>query len=1014
MWTLTVLCILAVGNWQAAGKDNSTQMLYTKLWIDSSIIANMSALLPSFRVDGRFNVDGLKRTTTCEKEVRTCTCEAGHYWGDDICRADQSCCGQTCTFKKTPSPTCISRKRVLITGSLSLDVRYQHCLKNKTTEEYKKCHDLLIAKMKKTFSTLSGFETVVIKQFRIGSIIADLEMTVVSDIDPKILTQKSTELINELEARLILETTGVVQIEMPKLPVEYHATTSITCKTTKDLGTRPEWELKSGKRISINNGTVSTITTGTKLTTVTLDEVDELWKGEYKCFYTEKTDNITIVHKAKATLDVCLLPEIVTSTEADFPRCIQKLGTLIVKAKCNIPPHSSGENYNVTWTGDPFDTSVSEDRREYTADYVIDCRYPNNNTAPVNCTFTNRCKQGKGGQVDMKIINVGDAFCSAEGEWKDTKANYEAYLPCHKADGVRRRKCLFRKAGKPGEWGQETSYCVHPKLTRVLTEALRSDNGRGGLEKNAAEIFSEFKNITEKQSIEGFPNLNTSIEVLNTMTTKLKILRDTSVEDFLSSSSHLLNETLNSTWAVKPSDGSNSLADRYLSSVEGLIHKANITRSSTKNNLDVRKCEEEKCTNTVFNVSIVLQTTGHGIVKAAGFQHLNKYLPNNKTDAPNSIVVSTTVEKEKEKARVRITFPLIKKRRRNTPMKCVAWDNATQEWSSNGCDWEGPASEGVCICRHLSSFAILMSQYPVEIKGLTEITYVALSISIVSLVIHIVIEILVWGDVTKTCTLYLRHTAHINISLCLLIANCCFLASSEPKGMSSIWCQISTMIKHFFYLSMFFWMLCMSTTLLHQAVFMFHKVSKKVYLRYSFVLGYACPLLIVSITFIANQRGADGVYFSSDSCWLVYAGVMQGSIFTFIIPMGIIVFVNSFSMLVVIMKLLDHHQNTPGSQEKEKMAAKCVVRSVILLTPIFGLTWFMGFAILVLDLADGMYVQIIHYAFNLMNGFQGLFILLTTCLGDKMTREALLKRFRKEAPGSVSNSSSRVDSTTLK
>ncbi|MEQ2171067.1 hypothetical protein GOODEAATRI_006895 [Goodea atripinnis] len=291
-----------------------------------------------------------------------------------------------------------------------------------------------------------------------------------------------------------------------------------------------------------------------------------------------------------------------------------------------------------------------------------------------------------------------------------------------------------------------------------------------------------------------------------------------------------------------------------------------------------------------------------------------------------------------------------------------------------GCKWEGNHNEGHCVCEHLSTFAILMSKEPLEVPGLNYVTYVALSVSVLSLISNLVIELIVWSDVVKTSTLYLRHIAHVNISLCLLIADLCFLASSDPKNISDLWCRTSVVLKHFCYLAMFFWMFCLSATLLHQAVFLFHKVSKKNYLRFSMVIGYFCPLLIVVITFLTNDGGIEGKYYSKDTCWLVYGGLLKGTIYTFIIPVGAIVFINVFSMLVVIMKLISHHteiqQKNEISPEKEKAAAKTVMRSVILLTPIFGVTWIFGFAILVLDLTSGSLAYAVHYIFTVANGFQ--------------------------------------------
>lgn len=443
----------------------------------------------------------------------------------------------------------------------------------------------------------------------------------------------------------------------------------------------------------------------------------------------------------------------------------------------------------------------------------------------------------------------------------------------------------------------------------------------------------------------------------------------------LASSSNLLEESLEESWEETPDERNWSLAERYLSSVERLIQTSNLTGAPKKKNVEVAEqyCPAgSQCSNAVFNVTVRLEGDNHGSVKTTGFQQLQNYLPNNNDKfKPNSIIVSAMTERsQSDSPEVKINFKLLKPRPRNVELQCVAWNNKSRGWSPRGCKWVGPSNEARCICRHLSSFAILMSRYPLDVPWISEITYVGLSVSVASLVVSLLIELTVWRAVMKTKALQLRHIAHVNISLCLLVADCCFLASSKPRDLSTTWCKTLVVLKHFCYLSMFFWMLCLSSTLLHQTVFLFHRVSMKVYLRWSFVLGYVCPSLIVALTVVASQGGAEGNYFSRDTCWLVYTGLMKGSIHAFVVPVGIIVFVNVFSMLVVIMKLLDHPMNAETSYKKEKRAALTVMRSVILLTPVFGLTWAFGFAVMLLDLTSGALVYAVHYIFTLLNAFQ--------------------------------------------
>lgn len=440
----------------------------------------------------------------------------------------------------------------------------------------------------------------------------------------------------------------------------------------------------------------------------------------------------------------------------------------------------------------------------------------------------------------------------------------------------------------------------------------------------------------------------------------------------------MLDRSLNESWensTKNERDNVSSLAERYLSSVERIIQVADIQdipqQKKKKKNIEVDShyCSGwTNCTNKVFGVTVDLKDREPGSVKTAGFKELEKYLPNSDEFEPNSIIVSTTTEREpSDEVEVTLNFVLHRPRPPNVEIKCVAWDNRSRGWSETGCEWKG---EGVCVCRHLSSFAILMSKFPLDIPGIDEVTYAVLAISVVSLVLSLAIELTVWVAVVKTSTLYLRHTAHVNISLCLLVADLCFLASSRPKDISPLWCKTVVVLKHFCYLAMFFWMFCLSATLLHQAVFPFHSVSKKNYLKFALVVGYVCPLLIVTITFLANQGGAEGYYYSRETCWLVYTRLWVGSIHTFVLPVGVIVFINIFSMMVVILKLVDRIKVVEASRDKEKTASMTVLRSVIFLTPVFGVTWIFGFAVMLLDLTAGPIAYVVNYIFTLLNGLQ--------------------------------------------
>ncbi|XP_048084312.1 uncharacterized protein adgrf3a [Alosa alosa] len=292
-----------------------------------------------------------------------------------------------------------------------------------------------------------------------------------------------------------------------------------------------------------------------------------------------------------------------------------------------------------------------------------------------------------------------------------------------------------------------------------------------------------------------------------------------------------------------------------------------------------------------------------------------------------------------------------------------------------------------------AAFTVLMAKNPVSIPYIEHLTLVGLFVSVVSLFVCLMIEFAVWNAVVKSSIAHFRHTAVVNISLCLLLADSSFLATAFPVSSPSQWCRWLVVMKHYCFLAMFFWMLCLSLVLLHSLIFIFHRLRKKVYLGASFTVGYVCPLIIVVLTVIAYDNGKEDSYYLPTTCWLKYEGAFQGSFFAFVMPVGIIVAINVLSMLLVIAKLLTP-SISEGSTPDDKEVIRGILKAVIFLTPIFGVTWAFGFAVLAIDHTVMPTSKIVNYAFTVCNAFQGLFILLTACLGEKKVRDQLSEIMR--------------------
>ncbi|CAB1430171.1 unnamed protein product [Pleuronectes platessa] len=886
MWGFIFLYILGLNISQATGEDPSTQMYYVKLRIDKNNIERLNNWLPSSLSNPTWKVDEFHPTTTCKDMAgkRQCHCEADHRWTDKVRQSNsKGCAGNTCTFPEK-SHTCVSNSTVRLRGSIRIQgPGYHDCLRDENSQEYQSCHTKLLNKIQEVYSTLKGFDFLNITKYSFGSIVADFGVTISKSMSPQDLIQKSENLITALNASLNLETQGVVSLTMPDNPVKYDSQQQLLCTSKEDLGTTAVWRQKKDnkKEYPITNGTEADITFSTRSSTLTLKKISATWEGEYTCVFLQKKTSLDITHSARAVMDVALLPNIFITAVPEFPRCLNIDDVLNVRSKCLI--REDNENYTVTWAGPTMEGKITPLKADYSpeeavhqAEAAVTCHPSDPNLKPeITCTFHNRLNQSRKVSFVFNIIYVGDGFCEADGDWRETKANFTSVLQCKNADGLRQRKCSIECI-----WEPEEEHCVNNDVSRLLHSAHDVDIGLGSLNENAAYVFDRLRYVTNNSmAINTVSNVKATVEVLDVLSDKQGLrLNGSGVYGFLESSSNLMEKSLEKTWIEKKDDANVSMAETYIHSVEKLMKVSNITANNIQKNIELATCDKKQgsgCTNTAFGVTVDFDSSDNDSVATAGFKELQKYLPQSDEEYEvNSIVVMTTTQKNHSgSVVVKMNFPLIRPRPRNVKIKCVSWDYEKHQWSSRGCEWMGPDDDGHCVCSHLSSFAILMA-----------------------------------------------------------------------------------------------------STLLHQAVFLFHKMSKKVYLRFYIILGYACPLLIVLITFIASSGGAEGVYFTKESCWLVYSGFFR-------IP-------------------------------DDRSAAKSVMRTVTLLTPIFGVTWIFGFGVTILDLSSGIAAPVANYAFILLNSFQGLFILLTTYLGDNLTRQALLNHLKKRA--SVSDSSTTLDSKLSK
>nr|XP_019590178.1 PREDICTED: adhesion G protein-coupled receptor F4 [Rhinolophus sinicus] len=378
--------------------------------------------------------------------------------------------------------------------------------------------------------------------------------------------------------------------------------------------------------------------------------------------------------------------------------------------------------------------------------------------------------------------------------------------------------------------------------------------------------------------------------------------------------------------------------------------------------------------NTSQAISIAFPTLG-AVLREAHLQNESLLRP------VNGLVLSVILPERLQQ--ILLTFEKINKSR-NARAQCVGWHSRKRRWDENACKTTlDTANKVKCRCNHTNvvmSFSILMSPKSIDDKILGYITCIGLSVSILSLILCLLIEATVWSQVVVTEISYMRHVCIVNIAVSLLAANVWFIVASNfnRKVLDHNWCVAMTFFSHFFYLSLFFWMLFKALLIIYGILVVFRRMLKSRMMAIGFVIGYGCPL-IIAVTTVAVTLPEKG-YMRRDACWLNWDNTK--ALLAFAIPALIIVAVN---LLVVLVVAVNTQRPSIGSSKSQDVAIIMrISKNVAILTPLLGLTWGFGIAILI----DGTSL-IFHIIFALLNAFQGFFILLFGTIMDHKIRDAL-------------------------
>ncbi|XP_039604917.1 adhesion G protein-coupled receptor F5-like [Polypterus senegalus] len=795
--------------------------------------------------------------------------------------------------------------------------------------------------------------------------------------------------------RAILPGSVTVQFTPPSATVGDSATAVCTTTTVGDYDSISWVFVQNGTNVSLSSTSSITIN-GANIKFVS---ITQYMNGIYYCIYKYSGRDIS----GSGSMTVYSWPVVTVNPVMANVRC----NTNTSLACC---VGSDMTNVNVT-TGTQIPLSPTKVSNDYLTCY--------NYTTPITCTnpeiFTFQCiaRNLAGRQASPGIMTISsftdnpDCNNAIFGLGIDGATSVSNNCPQGQT-GTLTAICINKN------WQQTLQNCTLSVIQDILVISQNDMHDTEKLQAKLPALIEQLDVSVTKYKDDVATSFGTISSVVQTLNIFSQVVENTTVgitemSGFIQTVSALIVPNSASTWQeINHNPETQTFSSNLLKSVETFSNSFSITNDSFSRKIGELDIRAKKVNNSDYNepftsfttngsVSIpqtALETYNETVIVTIAYATLSEILPknNNSNFSVNSIVLTTTVGNAVNKTisvnNVSLGFGTNNKSLGNP--ECVFWNfnlgtSGVGGWDTYGCSLISNTSDFVtCSCNHTTSFSILMSPEYNFTKAqddiLTTISAIGLGISMGSLVLCLIIEVLVWQRVTKNKTSYIRHVCIVNIAISLLIADIWFIIGFVIKaGLPS--CSAAVFFTHFFYLAMFFWMLSLALLLFFRTVMVFKDLAKSHLMAIAFCLGYGCPVIIAVVT-VASTSPAK-VYTRDNVCWLNWND--SKAMLAFIIPALVIIAINMAILLVVIVKLLRPSLGV-RPRDEERSNLKIVGRSIAILTPFFGLTWGFGIGVAV---APGNFG--INVVFVILNAFQGFFILVFGTLLDSKIREALFR-----------------------
>ncbi|XP_070551371.1 adhesion G-protein coupled receptor D1-like [Ptychodera flava] len=300
-------------------------------------------------------------------------------------------------------------------------------------------------------------------------------------------------------------------------------------------------------------------------------------------------------------------------------------------------------------------------------------------------------------------------------------------------------------------------------------------------------------------------------------------------------------------------------------------------------------------------------------------------------------------------------------------------DGLTATWNSTGCVVHSTSQAvTVCHCNHLTSFGVLVRLREFEVAPIHATSLELISVIGCGISLFTIVMTLLTFALLGLCTN--ERIIHGNLCVAIGLGQIVFLAGIGQTR-NKIACTAVSALLHYFFTSVFCWMLVEGIQIYLQLVVVFNTALKKRFVVYH-LTGWGVPFVVVAISVGIGH----GNYVSDQSCWLP---IQHGMIYAFVGPVLAIVLFN-MAILGITVRIIS--RLLANTTEDKYANIRSSLKAAIILFPLLGMTWLFGL------LSVSRHTIFFEYVFAILNSLQGFFIFIFYCWNSTEVRSQLSRK----------------------